>query len=139
MVYLYLCDFGISHCHQGSPDLASELLGTFQFMAPEQFERKVDCASDQYALAVMACYMLTGKLPIQAPTHDLYADAHMHEQPLPPSMLNPSCVQSAAIDKVILRALEKHPVKRYPSIIAFARALQRAIIQYEQEKAAAPT
>jgi serine/threonine protein kinase len=139
MVYLYLCDFGISRWKQDAPEMASELLGTFQFMAPEQFERKVDCASDQYALAVMACLMLTGKLPIQAATHDLYPDAHLHDPPQRPSDLNPERIQSPEIDAVILRALEKQPVKRYPSVIAFARALQQAVMDYAEAEASAPT
>ena len=89
VVHLYLCDFGISCRMQDAPVRLGELLGTFQFMAPEQFNHEINCASDQYALAVMACLLLTGKLPIQASTHDAYPEAHLHQQPLAPSRLNP--------------------------------------------------
>ena len=136
VVYLYLCDFGISCWMQDTPVKASELLGTFQFMAPEQFDHEVNCASDQYALAAMACLLLTGKLPIQAPTHDAYPEAHLHQQPLAPSRLNPDRIQSAAVDEIVLQALEKHPDKRFPSIMAFARALHQAILHYMQKQTA---
>jgi len=134
IAYLRLCDFGISRWMQGTPTMTSELLGTFQFMAPEQFDREVNCASDQYALAIMTCYLLTGKLPIQAPTHDLYPEAHLHQKPSAPSILNPARIQSPAIDGIVLRALEKRPENRFVSIIEFAQALRRAIMHYMQEQ-----
>ncbi|HEY4032332.1 MAG TPA: WD40 repeat domain-containing serine/threonine protein kinase [Ktedonobacteraceae bacterium] len=139
VAYLYLCDFGISRWMQDTPTMASELLGTFQFMAPEQFDREVNCASDQYALAVMTCYLLTGKLPIQAPTHDAYPEAHLRQKPFAPSLLNPDRIQSAAVDEIVLQALEKRPEKRFPSIIEFARVLNQAITHYVQEQTATQT
>lgn len=50
-VHLYLCDFGIAQRLRSSVVHTEELQGTFAFMAPEQIERNVVCASDQYALA----------------------------------------------------------------------------------------
>jgi len=50
---------------------------------------------------------------------------HMEDQPQPPSMLNPGL--SRAIDHVLLRALDKKPENRYPTISEFARALQQAL------------
>ncbi len=137
--YLYLCDFGIARWNPVSTAVASELLGTFAFMAPEQTERKIDCASDQYALAVMACFLLTGKLPLQATTNELYVEAHLHESPIPPSVLNPERIASRAIDAVILRALEKDPARRFLTIDAFARALQQTIKKFTQDQASAIT
>lgn len=139
LAHLYLCDFGISRWQQSSFSLASELLGTFAYMAPEQVERQVDCASDQYSLAIMACYLLTGKLPIQASTNEEYAEAHLHDIPEAPGRLNPGRGISSRIDEVILRALEKDPAQRFPSILQFAQALQQAILQLAREQAAAKT
>ncbi len=138
-VYLYLCDFGIARWNAVSTAVASELLGTFAFMAPEQAERKINCASDQYALAVMACFLLTGKLPLQATTNELYVEAHRRESPIPPSVLNPERIASREIDEVILRALEKDPARRFLTIDAFARALQQAITKFTQKQANAIT
>jgi hypothetical protein len=108
-------------------------------MAPEQIARDVNCASDQYALAVMACHMLTGRLPIQAATNEEYAHAHIHDAPFPPSRLNPRRINSPDVDAVILRALEKKPGRRFPTILVFAQELQRALMDVMKRSAAAPT
>lgn len=138
-VHLYLCDFGISRWRQSSSAMASELIGTFAYMAPEQVERWVDPASDQYALAVMACYLLTGKLPLQASTNELYAEAHLHEQPLLPGELNPDRIFAPEVDAVFARALAKHPQQRFPTIMAFAHALEQAIRKQMEVRAIART
>jgi serine/threonine protein kinase len=140
IAHLYLCDFGISRWQKSSSMMASEVLGTFAYMAPEQIAKKVNCASDQYALAVMACHLLTGRLPIQAETNEEYADAHIHDVPMPPSQLNPRRINSAAVDAVILHALEKNPGRRFPTILIFAQELQRALMEEAMKwSATAPT
>lgn len=126
-VYLYLCDFGISRLQRTEHALASEVIGTAAYMAPEQLQGLVTPASDQYALAIMACQLLTGKLPIQAQTNPQYAEAHLHELPIPPSRLNARRVVNAEIDQVILRALEKSPERRYPTIQDFGLAFEQAL------------
>ncbi len=129
VAHLYLCDFGISRWRQASTTMASELIGTFAYMAPEQVERQVDPASDQYGLAVMACYLLTGKLPLQASTPEGHVEAHLHESPRLPSQLNPERISIPEIDAVFARALAKHPQQRFPTIMAFAHALEQAIMK----------
>src|SRR5262249_28690903 len=68
--------------------------------------------------------LLTGQLPFRG---DLPRLIHMHTNvsPSPPSTINPSI--SKAVDAVILRALAKKPEDRYPSIIEFAGAFQKAV------------
>ncbi|GCE28026.1 hypothetical protein KDA_35100 [Dictyobacter alpinus] len=135
-VYLYLFDFGISRYKHQSFEMASEIVGTPAFMAPEQIGKEVDSASDQYALAVMACVLLTGKFPIQNTDQNQqhYLLAHLNTPPLPPSSLLPERLQSPEIDAVFLRALEKQPEQRYSSVMGFAHALQQAIYAYGEEK-----
>ena len=137
--HLYLSDFGISRWQKSPGMMASEVLGTFAFMAPEQAEKKVNPASDQYALAIVATYMLTGKLPIQAATNEEYIYAHLNELPFVPSELHPDRFQPSQVDDVMLRALEKSPAKRFPTIIAFGQALQQALAELEEEEASATT
>lgn len=138
-VHLYLSDFGISRWQKSPGMMASEVLGTFAFMAPEQAEKKVNPASDQYALAIVATYLLTGKLPIQAGTNEEYIHAHLYEAPFAPSELNPDRLPPSDVDDVMLRALEKSPANRFPTIIAFAQALDQALAELEEEEASAPT
>src|SRR5581483_9626399 len=136
-VHLYLCDFGISRWKQASA-MASEVIGTFAFMSPEQANGAVDCASDQYSLAVMACYLLTGQLPLRVTTaRDIEV---LHEaRPAPPSLLNPERISSSEVDAVILQALEKRPEQRFPSVLEFAQELQQAIMQFVQARATVQT
>ncbi|GER89443.1 hypothetical protein KDW_36050 [Dictyobacter vulcani] len=137
-VYLYLFDFGISRYKHQSFEMASEVVGTPAFMAPEQIALQVDSASDQYALAVMGCVLLTGKFPIQGVDQQQqhYLQAHLYAPAVPPSSLLPERLQSSEIDAVFLRALEKQPEQRYSSVMAFARALQQAVYAYGEDKTA---
>lgn len=135
-VYLYLFDFGISRYKHQSFEMASEVVGTPAFMAPEQIEQQVHCASDQYALAVMACVLLTGQFPIQIDEQNRqrYLEAHLYTPPRPPSALLPERLQSTQVDNVFLRALEKRPERRFPTVLAFAEALCQAIYAYGEDK-----
>ncbi|GCF09130.1 WD40 repeat domain-containing serine/threonine protein kinase [Dictyobacter arantiisoli] len=132
-VYLYLFDFGISRFKHQTFAMTSEVVGTFAFMAPEQIAQQVDAATDQYALAIMACLLLTGEFPIYVPDQQ-HLEAHRYEQPRPPSLLAPQRFQSERIDQIILQALEKRPEKRFPSVLEFARAFQQAIDAYGEEQ-----
>jgi serine/threonine protein kinase len=135
-VLLYLFDFGISRRKPPSYALASEVVGTLEFMAPEQIQQQVDCATDQYALAVMASLLLTGQYPIQVEHRMDYVAAHQSLQPLLPSELSPERITSPEVDAIMLRALAKEPGRRFPTVLAFAQELQQAILAYERQHVA---
>ncbi|HEV7234966.1 MAG TPA: protein kinase [Ktedonobacteraceae bacterium] len=122
--HILLADFGIAKI--SGIDLTTRAIGTFAYMAPEQWEGHPTKAGDQYSLAIIAYQLLTGHLPFTGNTLELFRQ-HCQEDPLPPSRLKPTL--SAAIDTVILRALAKNPAARYPTITQFAEALQAAILQ----------
>ncbi|GHO45488.1 WD40 repeat domain-containing serine/threonine protein kinase [Ktedonospora formicarum] len=141
VIELFLFDFGIARLQDMSlGDMeASDIIGTLPYMSPEQVRGRVGCASDQYSLAVMACWMLTGRLPIQAATYQEYMYAHVQDPPLAPSQLNPERIFSSAIDAVILRALAKKTEQRFSTILEFAQALREAVIQQANEETSART
>lgn len=89
------------------------------YLPPEQWGGKVVPASDQYALAVLAFYLLTGQFPFQGSLGRIY---HQHCTTPPPAPSSLNTQLSPLIDEIILRALDKEPAKRYPSILAFAQA-----------------
>ncbi len=122
--HILLADFGIAKISE--IDLTTRAVGTFAYMAPEQWEGHPTKASDQYSLAIITYQLLTGNLPFTGNTLELYRQ-HSQHAPLPPSMLKPSL--SAAIDAVILRALAKKPADRWVAITQFAEALQAAILE----------
>lgn len=109
-----LCDFGVSvpmgQLGQMTDEDASP--GTLDYMAPEQrYRLDVSTQSDQYALAVLAYEMLTGKLPPRVFR--------------PASALNPLLTED--VDRVLERALHEDSESRFPNVAEFARELETSL------------
>ncbi|HEY4121815.1 MAG TPA: serine/threonine-protein kinase [Byssovorax sp.] len=102
------------------------VLGTPPYIAPEQIRGKdVSPASDQFALAVVAFQLLTGKKPWDAPS-----DLGILGQILTAPPLRLSDVASwlpASLDEVFERAMAKDPAHRFDSVEAFADALEEKL------------
>ena len=99
--------------------------GTPTYMAPEQWDGQPVAATDQYALAIMAYELLTGRPPFSGNLGQIMRQ-HFQAVPQPPSALNPAL--SPALDAVLLRALAKEPQARFPSVSDFAQAFQQAAL-----------
>ena len=121
---LLLADFGLARTSTTISSSSRTIRGTPTAMAPEQWSSKPVAATDQYALAVMAYEMLTGRPPFMGSMEQLMFQ-HFSAEPDAPSTLNPQL--PTAIDSVLLRALAKKPEDRYPSILAFAEAFEQAV------------
>lgn len=120
--HLLLADFGLAAYTNALPE-STRVTGTVAYMAPEQFAGRSVPASDQYALAVVAFLLLTGRLPFEGDPNTV-KHGHLERQAPSPSGLNASLPEE--VDTVILRALAKDPAERYPSVAAFATALRAA-------------
>ncbi len=120
-----LTDFSIARAtSEGALTRSGTMIGTPEYMAPEQFEGlEVDGRTDLYAVAVIAYELLTGIHPFRAETTPAVMKAHLFKRPPPPSELVPSLV---ALDPVVLKALEKDPDERHPDVETFRRALLEA-------------
>lgn len=129
IAHIYISDFGITREQRSPSDVASEVIVSYFYMAPEQVDKVITPASDQYSLAVIACELLTGKLPFRASTDTGFVRAHLSSEPIPPSQLNPARVKLSEIDTIIVKALHKNPDERFKSVLDFADALQHAIIR----------
>jgi serine/threonine-protein kinase len=119
-----LLDFGISKSvHETSLTLPHELLGSPNFMAPEQWVRaaEVDARADIFAVGVVGYYMLTGTVPLLGiplgeQRRRLLATAFPS-----PRQQNPNVHDD--LSRVIMRALRPRPEERYGSASEFERAL----------------
>ncbi len=120
---ILLADFGVARSSATQSNSSRTIRGTPTAMAPEQWSSMPVPATDQYALAVMAFEMLTGRPPFVGSMEQLMYQ-HFTVQPPAPSSFNPNI--SATLDAVILRALAKKPEDRFPSIAAFADAFEQA-------------
>ncbi len=107
-------------------------LGSPYYMSPEQVlaskKHPITAASDIYSLGITLYQMLTGKLPFSE-GGSLYTimQAHVKDAPPPPSQFRPSL--PTAIEKLVLKAIEKRPEDRWPSCGEFKDALAVAIAQ----------
>src|SRR6266581_9475111 len=119
-----LADFGIAKFNTATATASQSIRGTPAYMAPEQWAGHPVPATDQYALAVMAYELLTGRPPFQGPLMQVMYQ-HIHNQPHPPSSLNPRLTPE--VDSILLHALAKKPEDRFASVSAFVRAFQQAI------------
>jgi serine/threonine protein kinase len=125
--HLYLSDFGLSKQRVSSAPLTltGQFLGTLDYMAPEQIEgHPLDGRADLYALACTAFEMLAGQPPFKRDAGLAVMWAQV-SAPVPSlRALRPDL--PPAVDQVMSRALAKTPDARYPSCMAFARALSAA-------------
>jgi serine/threonine-protein kinase len=118
-----VCDFGIAKDDQpGAVEITAQgtIIGTPAYMSPEQITGlPVDERSDVYALALMTYEMLAGARPFSARTPLEWATAHMTEAPRPFDEFPATRDLPFARRAAILRALEKDPLGRTPTVRAF--------------------
>ena len=106
------------------------MIGTPKYMAPEQLrDGSLDGRADQYALAVVAYRMLTGRNPFRAGTPMETAMRQVNDQPLPLRTYCPELEVSADFEDVLLRALEKSPRARFDTVADFVNALRASVPQ----------
>ncbi len=121
--HAYLADFGLSQVVGSETRLTStgQWIGTADFMAPEQFAgAEVDARADVYALGCVLHNALTGEVPYPRGTVPATMLAHMHDPPPRPTAVVEGL--PAGFDRVIARALDKDPERRYPSAGDLGRA-----------------
>jgi beta-lactam-binding protein with PASTA domain len=107
-------DFGISRTSASQMTEAGSIVGTAQYLSPEQARgARVDQRSDIYSVGIVLYELLTGKLPFNGETPLEIAMKHLSEVPRPPSALRPDI--SPDLDMVVLRALAKDPAERFES------------------------
>jgi serine/threonine-protein kinase len=118
-----LMDLGIARTLDGE-DLtrATSILGSPNYLSPEQARGEhVDPRSDIYSLGCVLYEMLAGRPPFDAETPVAVAYKHVHEEPQPPSAVEPTV--PAALDAVTLRAMAKDPEDRFATVEELAAAL----------------
>ncbi len=117
-------DFGVAEVAGVALHQTGRTAGTVEYGAPEQAHGRADARSDVWALGVVLYEMLTGRHPFVAPYHAAVLYAVLHEQPPPPSALNPDVPPE--LDAVVAQCLAKDPEDRYPDAAALGAALAPA-------------
>jgi serine/threonine protein kinase len=126
-----LVDFGIARTMDGSDQRVTRTgfaVGTPQYMSPEQLAGDtLDARSDQYSLALVAFYSLTGQhaFPADNTKESLIARLTSRARTLQDAKQDVSW--PPMLQEVFDRALAPEPIDRFPSVSDFAHALSGAI------------
>jgi len=133
-----LLDFGIAAATDTAPDerltRAGFFVGTLMYVAPEALSGElVTPAADQYSLATIAYFLLTGSLPYLAKTPREMFTQLLSQPPIPLNRARPNLMFGPQVEAVIMRGLAKQPTDRYPDVISFANELRKALLATSAE------
>ena len=119
--HVYLTDFGITKQLGGESTGTGRVVGTLDYLAPEQIRGDpVDGRTDSYALGCVLYECLASKPPFRRDTEAETLWAHMQEQPAPVR-------DHPRVDPVLRKAVAKDREKRYPSCIELIDAASSAL------------
>ncbi|MCC6242813.1 MAG: serine/threonine protein kinase [Gemmatimonadaceae bacterium] len=126
-----LLDFGIAADTEASPDQrltrAGFFVGTLMYVAPEALSGElVGPTADQYSLATIAYYLLSGVLPYTGKSPRELFSQLLTQPPIALNKAKPNLTFPASIEAVVMKALSKQPTDRYPSVRAFSEAFSVA-------------
>jgi tetratricopeptide (TPR) repeat protein/tRNA A-37 threonylcarbamoyl transferase component Bud32 len=122
-----IMDFGIARSveHGATQTAAGSVIGTLEYMAPEQAQgKKVDQRADQYAFGLIMYDMLVGRA--RRATHDNPMTellARLSAAPPAPRTINPAIPDT--VNDIVVKLLDPDPARRYESTQALCAALNR--------------
>jgi hypothetical protein len=121
-----VADFGIAKAAFAQGDLTTtgNVLGTVQYLSPEQVEEgTLDGRSDLYSVGIVLYEMVAGRVPFVADNHVATAMMRLTQDPVPPSALRAGIPRE--LDAVIMRAIARSPDERFGSAESMGAALER--------------
>jgi serine/threonine protein kinase len=134
--FVKITDFGIAKMGPRTQTQTGYLMGTPQYMAPEQWKGGVvDHRCDLHAAGAVLYELLAGSPPFQGTTAEIMYKI-CNEPPKPLSAADPTIPKE--FDEIVAKALEKEPADRYASAAEFHQAL-RASWQGVSRKPPSPT
>jgi eukaryotic-like serine/threonine-protein kinase len=112
--HVKVTDFGIARSESSQMTEAGSIIGTAQYLSPEQARgAPVDQRSDIYSVGVLLYELLTASVPFTGDTPVEIAMKHLSAVPEPPSKKRPDVPRG--LDLAVVRALAKDPDERFQS------------------------
>jgi len=135
-----LLDFGIAAATDTSPDerltRAGFFVGTLMYVAPEALSGElVTEAADQYSLATISYFLLTGTLPYTAKSPREMFSQLLSQPPIPLNRAKPGVQYGERVEQTIMRGLARQPSERFVDVETFARELGAALAADSAEAA----
>ena len=127
-----LLDFGIATDTDSTSDerltRAGFFVGTLMYVAPEALSGEmVTAAADQYSLATIAYFLLSGCLPYPGKSPREMFTQLLSQPPISLSKARPELHFPEQVEAVVMRGLAKSPKERYSDVRSFATALREAL------------
>ncbi len=117
-------DFGIARAGASDMTETGSIMGTAQYLSPEQAQgHAVSAASDLYAVGVVLYELLTGRVPFDGESAVTIALKHVSEAPPAPRAINPAIPPE--LEQAVLWALNKNPSDRPADAEQFIDVLER--------------
>src|SRR3954452_16502641 len=122
---LKVTDFGIARAGASEMTETGSIMGTAQYLSPEQAQgQRVGAQSDLYLIGVVLYEMLTGRVPFSGESAVSIALKHVSEEPPPLRQLRPDV--QPRVEQAVGRALLKDAAQRYASADECIAALEQA-------------
>jgi len=119
-----MIDFGLAWLN-GTPPDRRLVGGTPEYMAPELVRGALPTiASDLYGAGVVLYELLTRTTPFSGRSSAEILRRQVHEAPVPPSQRRPERGIPAALEQIVLRALDKDPAARFASAEELRNAIE---------------
>jgi serine/threonine-protein kinase len=123
--HVKVTDFGIARAGASDMTETGSILGTAQYLSPEQAQgHAVSSTSDLYSIGVVLYEMLTARVPFDAEQAVTIAIKHVSEAPTAPTAINPRVPPE--LEQVVMWALNKSPAGRPSNADQFIQALEHA-------------
>jgi serine/threonine-protein kinase len=127
-----LLDFGIAAQADTAPEerltRAGFFVGTLMYVAPEALSGQlVTTSADQYSLATIAYYLLSGCLPYLGKSQRELFTQLLSQPPIPLASARKGIAVDPGVETVVMRGLSRNPADRYSDVLSFAAALREAV------------
>jgi serine/threonine-protein kinase len=126
-----ILDFGLAR--SVSDDTTStKLMGTPNYMSPEQWTMHADQRSDIFAVGAVLYELLTYRKAFEAESYQQVMYKILNEEPQPVGTVRPEL--PAQVEAIVTKALAKDPANRYQNIGDMARELENSRVSLEEQK-----